>query len=48
MLAENGRGPGFGSVVEASGPSAHVITEGSKQVGHDGEGHLPGTSPREL
>lgn len=42
MLAENTHVPGFGSVLEASGQSAHVSSEGSKQVGQDSEGYLPG------
>ena len=42
MLAENAGVPSFGSVLEASGQSAHVSSEGSKQVGQDSEGHLPG------
>lgn len=42
MLAENAGVPGFGSVLGASGQSAHVSSEGSKQVGQDSEGYLPG------
>ena len=42
MLAENAGVPRFGSVLEASGQSAHVSSEGSRQVGQDSEGYLPG------
>lgn len=42
VLAENAGVPSFGSVLEASGQSAHVSSEGSRQVGQDSEGYLPG------